>query len=74
MSPRKVERKVLPAPEAGKAEAADSVEVYKKCNDAMTQFCGEKVQVSATGREYFVLPLTAKESVLGNVNLTWPIK
>lgn len=49
-----------------------TVRVYKVGNDTMTSFCGEPVQVSETGREFFDLLAHAKTLVDQNTNLVWP--
>lgn len=55
------------------ASDPQKVRAYKINNDAMTSFCGEKVQIDqVTGKEYFELDPSLKPMVDVNINLQWP--
>jgi hypothetical protein len=57
-----------------KQEEIKKVKVFKKANDSMTSFCGEKVQTAASGREFFELSPDLEEKVAATPNLIWPVK
>jgi hypothetical protein len=75
--PDAVESPAVQEPESQTPEAQEPIKhfrVFKKGNDSVSQFFGERVQCDPCGREYFNLTVAAKESVDGNSNLIWPIE
>jgi hypothetical protein len=73
MAKKKEEIEEVEQPEQEQyTEEPSLLKVYKKQNDQVTFICGVKVETDPDGREFFTLPASAQETVIGHPNLTWP--